>query len=658
MVKKTKQILGIMLVVVMVTLLAPSGVFAANPHENQVHIIVQNNTWPTSNGAAWDGVLVDTWVDIDANNPTALQALATAVGGDANVDVVASGWGDYIAAIKNDTKGWVRNGQAGTSAGWMFSVNGAYAPVGITNYAFIQSGDEFTFSYSLNYGEDLGQKWDITKNKLKSLMVSEGVLSPAFSPDTTEYTLTIPEGISGVIVTPELENPACTMDIKSGGTLYNRNTEIPVVNGTQIQIKNTISVYNYETSTNEIATSIYTIYVKEESDVSVDAMLQDVTAMYKRTSGIYKYGNEWVVLSLARAGELSDEGKEAYYQDLVREVTALKSEKLDNTYATTNERVVLTLSAIGKDPENVAGYNLLAPLADMSYITAQGQNAAIYALLAFDSKQYTIPTAPEGAVQTTRDGLIEYLLSKELATGGWDWASAKADTDLTAMAIQALAPYYTTKPEVKASVDRALELLSGMQNPDGSYASMGVTNSNSTAQVVLALTSMNIEPSTDGRFVKGRYSSLHSLGDFYMPGYGFKYIFSDAGENGYATIQVYEALVASKRFVDHKSTFFDMRDVEMEQPTTEEGSTTETTTTEESTATTESTSTTATATTTEPTQTTTEATVTTAVTAATTTAVGMEDTTPKTGDEVPIMAFAVLGILSAAGGAVAMRRRK
>ena len=180
MVKKTKQTLAIMLVVVMVTLLAPSGVFAANLHENQVHIIVQNNTWPTSNGAAWDGVLVDVWVDIDANNPTALQALATAVGGEANVDVVASGWGDYIAAIKNDTKGWVRNGQAGTSAGWMFSVNGAYAPVGITNYAFIQSGDEFTFSYSLNYGEDLGQKWDITKNKLKSLVVSEGVLSPAF----------------------------------------------------------------------------------------------------------------------------------------------------------------------------------------------------------------------------------------------------------------------------------------------------------------------------------------------------------------------------------------------------------------------------------------------------------------------------------------------
>lgn len=640
MAKKAKQMLAVMLVAVMVILLAPSGVFAANPHENQVHIIVENNTYPTSNGAKWDGELVNMWVDIDASNPTALQALKTAVG-DANVDVVASGWGDYIAAIKNDTKDWVREGQGSTSAGWMFSVNGAYASVGITGYTSIQSGDEFTFSYSLNYGEDLGQKWDITKNKLKSLVVSEGVLSPAFTPDTTEYTLTVPAGTSGVIVKPELENLACTMEIKSGGGSYNRNTEIPIVNGTQISIENTISVYNYITSTNETATSVYTIYVKEASNASVDTMLQDVTTMYTGTADIYKYGNEWVVLSLARAGKLSEEGKEAYYQDLVREVTTLKSAKLDNTYATTNERVILTLSAIGKNPENVAGYNLLAPLADMSYITTQGQNAAIYALLAFDSKQYTIPTAPEGATQTTRDGLIEYLLSKELAAGGWDWSSANADPDLTAMAIQALAPYYATKPEVKTAVDRALAVLSAMQNPDGSYASWGATNSNSTAQVVLALTSMNMNPATDSRFVKNGYSVLQSLGDFYIPNSGFKYIVSDAAQDGYATIQVYEALIASQRFTNQKPAFFDMKDVEMEQPTTEEVSTTETTAT---TATTATTSTTAAATT--------AATATTAAGAATTTSA------PKTGDAVPVMVLAVLGVLAAAGSVAAMRKTK
>lgn len=632
MAKKAKQMLAVMLVAVMVILLAPSGVFAANPHENQVHIIVENNTYPTSNGAAWDGELVNMWVDIDASNPTALQALKTAVGA-ANVDVVASGWGDYIAGIGNGS-GMVSEHDGGTSAGWMFSVNGAYASVGITGYTSIQSGDEFTFSYSLNYGEDLGQKWDLTKNKLKTLVVSEGVLSPAFTPETTEYTLTVPAGTSGVIVKPELENTACTMEIKSGGGSYNRNTEIPIVNGTQISIENTISVYNYVTSTNDTATSVYTIYVKEASDVSVDTMLQDVTTMYTGTADIYKYGNEWVVLSLARAGKLSEEGKEAYYQDLVREVTTLKSAKLDNTYATTNERVILTLSAIGKNPENVAGYNLLAPLADMSYITTQGQNAAIYALLAFDSKQYTIPTAPEGTTQTTRDGLIEYLLSKELAAGGWDWSSANADPDLTAMAIQALAPYYATKPEVKASVDRALAVLSAMQNPDGSYASWGTTNSNSTAQVVLALTSMNINPATDSRFVKNGYSVLQSLGDFYIPNSGFKYIVSDAAENGYATIQVYETLVASQRFTNQKPAFFDMKDVEMEQPTTEEASTTATTAT--------------------------TATTTTIAATATTTAAGAATTTstPKTGDTVPVMVLAVLGLLAAAGSVAAMRKTK
>lgn len=633
MAEKVKQMLAGILAAVMVILLVPTGVFAANPHENQVHIIVENNTYPVSAGAAWDGTLVDTWVDIDASNPTALQALETAVGGSSNLNVTSSGWGDYIAGIGNGS-GMVSEYDGGTMAGWMFSVNGAYAPVGISSYTSLKSGDEFTFSYSLDYGADLGQEWDLTKNKLSTLTVSAGVLTPAFTSGTTEYTLIIPAGTTGVTVTPELENPACTMDITSGGASYNRNTEIPVTSGTQIQIESTISVYNYATATNDVATATYTIQVKEASNVSVDTMQQDVTDIYMGTADIYKYGNEWVVLSLARAGMLSAEGKEAYYQDLVREVTTLKSAKLDNTYATTNERVVLTLSAIGKNPEDVAGYNLLAPLADMSYITTQGQNAAIYALLAFDSKQYTIPSAPEGVTQTTRDGLIEYLLSKELATGGWDWFSASADPDLTAMAIQALAPYYTTKPEVKTSVDRALSVLSAMQNPDGSYASWGSINSNSTAQVVLALTSMNMNPDTDSRFVKNGYSALRSLGNFYIPGSGFGYTMSDTIGNGYATIQAYEALIASQRFANAKSAFFDMQDVEMEQPTTEEASTTATTATAEAT------------------------TAASATTAAATAGAATTTSAPKTGDAVPVMVLAVLGILAAAGSVVSMRKTK
>lgn len=627
MAKKMKQMLSVLVAAVMVVFLIPIGAFAANPHENQVHIIVENNTYPISAGAAWDGTLVDTWVTIDTLNPTALKALETAVGGSTNLNVTNSGWGDYIAGIGN-ASGMVSEYDGGSMAGWMFSVNGAYASVGISSYTSLKSGDEFTFSYSLDYGADLGQQWDITKNKLRTLQVSSGVLSPAFSSDVTDYTLTIPAGTTGVIVTPELENPACTMEITSGTQSYNRNTEIPIADGTKIQITNEISVWNSATSTSDVSKSVYTIQVKEASNVSVDTMLQDVTTQYQGMTDVYKYGNEWIILSLARADKLSAEGKEAYYQDLVNTIGELKSNKLDS-YATTNERVILTLSAIGKNPADVAGYNLLEPLADMSYITAQGQNAAIYALLAFDSKQYTIPTAPAGTTQTTREGLIQYLLGQELAAGGWDWSATSADTDLTAMAIQALAPYYAGNADVKAAVDRGLAVLSGMQNPDGSYASWGTTNSNSTAQVVLALTSMGINPDTDSRFVKNGYSVLQSLSDYYIPNSGFGYTINDTTANGYATVQVYDALVASKRFTNQKSTFFNMKDVTQEEPTTEEITTT------------------------------TETVTTAAAKATTATEAGAKtEAVPKTGDTAPIAVLAGLAVLSAMGSITAMRRKK
>ncbi len=79
------------------------------------------------------------------------------------------------------------------------------------------------------------------------------------------------------------------------------------------------------------------------------------------------------------------------------------------------------------------------------------------------------------------------------------------------MAIQALAPYYETDAEARAAVDRALEMLSGMQDSQGGFASKGIANSESCAQVVVALTSLGLDPDTDPRFVKNGNSVLDAL---------------------------------------------------------------------------------------------------------------------------------------------------
>ncbi len=50
--------------------------------------------------------------------------------------------------------------------------------------------------------------------------------------------------------------------------------------------------------------------------------------------------------------------------------------------------MILALTAIGKDPTNVGGHNLLKGLDSMSYINKQGINGPVFALIALDSHNY------------------------------------------------------------------------------------------------------------------------------------------------------------------------------------------------------------------------------------------------------------------------------
>lgn len=164
----------------------------------------------------------------------------------------------------------------------------------------------------------------------------------------------------------------------------------------------------------------------------------------------------------------------------------------------------------------------------------------------------------------TRESLVELILSDQVkADGGWalEGATAEAsDVDMTAMAIQALAPYYKTNANVKSAVDKALGLLSTMQQPDGGYASWGTVNSESCAQVIVALTALGIDPTVDSRFIKNGISVLDALCSYYVTGGGFSHT-SGEGRDGMATEQGYYALAAYYRFVNKQNRLYDMTDV-------------------------------------------------------------------------------------------------
>ncbi len=271
------------------------------------------------------------------------------------------------------------------------------------------------------------------------------------------------------------------------------------------------------------------------------------------TPTVNSTGGEWMVIGLARSGRPVPAG---YYDNVVEYVKAKAdaNERLHRAKVTDNARVILALTAIGKDVTNVGGHNLLKGLDNMAYVQTQGINGPIFTLIALDSHNY--PTMGD----VTREKLIQVILAAQLNDGGWTLSGTKADPDMTAMAIQALAPYYKTNETVKAAVDKALDVLSGLQQGDGGFGSWGTINSESCAQVIVALTALGIDPTADSRFVKNGLTVLDALAGFYVNGGGFRH--TAGGErNGMATEQGYYALAAYYRFVNAQTRLYDMTDV-------------------------------------------------------------------------------------------------
>ena len=269
-------------------------------------------------------------------------------------------------------------------------------------------------------------------------------------------------------------------------------------------------------------------------------------------------GGEWKVLGLARSGR-NVPSADAYYTSVVDYVskTADAQERLDNK-PTESARLILALTAIGKDVTNVGGHDLLKGLNSMDYIKTQSVNGPIFTLLALDSRSYAV------SGDVTRDELVAAILATQLDNGSWPVMKLKntADIDMTAMAIQALAPYYSKNEAVKAAVDKALTFLSGAQTQDGGYAeNVGGTNSSeSAAQVLVALCAMKIDPLNDSRFIKSNHSVLDALCSYYVTGGGFKHTAS--GErNAMATEQCYYALAAYFRMKNGQNFLYDMTDV-------------------------------------------------------------------------------------------------
>lgn len=277
-------------------------------------------------------------------------------------------------------------------------------------------------------------------------------------------------------------------------------------------------------------------------------------------------GAEWALLGIARSGE---EISQDYYQTYLTNLSVtLEKNRGDLQSVTNDDKVILALTAIGLDPTNFAGYNLIAlGFESFDAIEALTPSGPAYALLALNSNDYQLPPQAD----YDESDLVGLLLQSEIKPsadngnqqGGWAWTGDKPDPDLTAMVLQALAPYDTdAHPAVVDAVARGLSVLSGMQLADGGFSSYGVENACSVAQVVTALCELGIDPTSQVYgFNQGGANMVENLLSFALPSGGFIYQQGERAASAFSSEQSLYALVDYQRLKEGKSSLYRMDDV-------------------------------------------------------------------------------------------------
>ena len=451
-------------------------------------------------------------------NATVLDVLEKALGeGSILMDNPS---GNYIKSL---TKDGVKLGETdnGSNSGWMFTINGVHGNLGVAEQ-YLENGDEIVFHYTDDYTKE---NWDSGKTASEVIALIDALPEPDM--------LTLAD--------------AAAVAAANDGFSSLSDEDKTMVS----QLKQ-----------DKLAAAVLKMAELRNASLSTFKDAYKTTGDYlaELLKGNETFGTEWPVIGLARAGRTADMDAAEYYADVEKTVEENGSSKLHASKSTENSRTILALTAIGKDVTDVAGYNLLEPLADLNYLKKQGINGPIWALIALDSHNYEIPKVSEEGVQATRENIIDTILKAELEDGGWALSGETADPDMTAMAIQALAPYYSGNAQVEVAVDKALDCLSALQNADGGYTSWGTTNSESCAQVLTALTALKIDPLTDVRFIKNGNSVMDALLGFYVEGGGFSHT-PDGEVNGMATEQGYYALASYARMQAGKTSLYDMSDV-------------------------------------------------------------------------------------------------
>jgi len=266
---------------------------------------------------------------------------------------------------------------------------------------------------------------------------------------------------------------------------------------------------------------------------------------------------EWAVLAMARAGRVTidDPWVQAWLADVYRVLTEIDHIKTatgadinappsagtfptDMRRWTDFQRVTLALGAFGLDASDFMGWDTTAIFSTfVPHTQRHALNrtilADIFGLMAFNSQG------------RDREQFLSYILESQRADGSWSLDASRPatvlDLDITAMALQALAPFYRTN-EITDAIHKAVEWISAQEIPDPEGA----------AQIVVALTALGPDYAS-----KAEYYVNLMLTWFNPSTGGFSRPTPADPINHLATIQGAYALVAYWRFVNDMSPLFE-----------------------------------------------------------------------------------------------------
>ena len=228
-----KRLLSLLLALIMALSLVPVTAFAADDHDGQVHVTVENTTWTKADGAPWEGTLVDEWITLK-DDSTMMSCIVDALAAKGYTQTGADT--GYISEING-----IKEKDASKDSGWMGTLNDWFTSEGFAKYTVangkLKSGDEIAVQHTCNLGADIGGSFDASDKSLKAIALSAGELIPAFSSDVHDYTMILPADVTALTVTPTASNKNYQVRTYVGETEYKRTAMVPTVDGTTITVK-------------------------------------------------------------------------------------------------------------------------------------------------------------------------------------------------------------------------------------------------------------------------------------------------------------------------------------------------------------------------------------------------------------------------------------